>query len=498
MVMDAVGRRDKAGIAEIETCDIERFVQLVYGERAKWLWLGKPMKKGNHVHQPRQDHMGAGEGTGLNKDLVFRPDEHGGFAWKAKRAAGEGGASVGDSRQGSADPDTAGGQGEAATDDEEPRFGVFKRATGFGSGLGKFKGAVGLRSSHQAKNSVDTESPTSPVEDGMSKSKRPLFRRINSSPMASPSSPKSPTQDLRLDGALAQQREKRNATDPEQARKEASKAEGRKHPYPGAGGPSNDDLGPPIEQRKEDGENDESESDRATTVTIEPSIAESFYNGVDLDEALPTGPETEKEISRPLQRTLSFSHYVSVRVQEKNDDSYPRHLSFSLAEDSVLTWTDLVEDETEGNYNDAKAQLASQEILARQAKDIRLAINGLSVDTGQWTQRQLDTLQTYLQQADRDHEYLEDRLHNPHLEHVNWLQEHSEGVIREQRERLEEGGREIETLVSKLEYEIDGFKSRVEDVEAGVQDFAKGVDRVEERVAELEKDEELGRKCCIM
>nr|OQO28176.1 hypothetical protein B0A51_04596 [Rachicladosporium sp. CCFEE 5018] len=38
MVMDAVGRRDKAGLAEIETSDLERFVQLIYGEHCKWLW----------------------------------------------------------------------------------------------------------------------------------------------------------------------------------------------------------------------------------------------------------------------------------------------------------------------------------------------------------------------------------------------------------------------------------------------------------------------------
>ncbi|EOD52047.1 putative sin3 complex subunit protein [Neofusicoccum parvum UCRNP2] len=37
MVMDIVGGRDKAGIAEVETVDIERFVQLVHGERSKWL-----------------------------------------------------------------------------------------------------------------------------------------------------------------------------------------------------------------------------------------------------------------------------------------------------------------------------------------------------------------------------------------------------------------------------------------------------------------------------
>ncbi|KZZ97914.1 hypothetical protein AAP_00175 [Ascosphaera apis ARSEF 7405] len=52
MVMGMVGGKDKAGISEIETLDIDRFVQLVYGERSKWLWHGKSRKTGTDVsHQ---------------------------------------------------------------------------------------------------------------------------------------------------------------------------------------------------------------------------------------------------------------------------------------------------------------------------------------------------------------------------------------------------------------------------------------------------------------
>jgi len=53
MVMDAVGKRDRAGIADIETTDLERFVQLLYGERCKWLWDGKPRKNANPRLSPR-------------------------------------------------------------------------------------------------------------------------------------------------------------------------------------------------------------------------------------------------------------------------------------------------------------------------------------------------------------------------------------------------------------------------------------------------------------
>ncbi|CAK36901.1 uncharacterized protein An01g03630 [Aspergillus niger] len=46
MVMGMVRGREKGGIADIETLDIDNFAHLVTGERAKWLWRGKPRKGG--------------------------------------------------------------------------------------------------------------------------------------------------------------------------------------------------------------------------------------------------------------------------------------------------------------------------------------------------------------------------------------------------------------------------------------------------------------------
>ena len=44
MVMGMVGTREKAGIAEVETLDISKFVDSVSGESCKWLWHGRPRK----------------------------------------------------------------------------------------------------------------------------------------------------------------------------------------------------------------------------------------------------------------------------------------------------------------------------------------------------------------------------------------------------------------------------------------------------------------------
>ncbi|KAF2454749.1 hypothetical protein BDY21DRAFT_102213 [Lineolata rhizophorae] len=105
MVMEMMNAgRDKAGIADVETVDIERFAQLVYGERMKWLWAGKPRKSGF------ASATGVGTGTGSEflaarkypgldgeigdgpyasgAHLVFREGEgekEGTYAWERRR-----------------------------------------------------------------------------------------------------------------------------------------------------------------------------------------------------------------------------------------------------------------------------------------------------------------------------------------------------------------------------------------------------------------------------
>ncbi|KAK4539727.1 hypothetical protein LTR36_010380 [Oleoguttula mirabilis] len=553
MVMDAVGRRDRAGIAEIETCDIERFAQLVYGERCKWLWLGKPMKRksmsssaraGDHqpAHNHPQERMGAGEGPGMNRNLVFKQDDHGGFGWKARKSVasadgvvpmvGGGGGhrdSFDDMRSPVAAHTSLEDGGDTDEDESTRGFAVFKRASGLKneakSGLGKFRGAVGLKG-HQPKGSLGADdSPTTPIDDTavVKSSRRPLFRRVHSSPLSSPNSPDAPSQSHRLDAALADQRKRvATAAAPERAR-DAPGHTGV--PLPASIGPagSKESLAPPSftdkaqqqqQQQQQQGSSeaadkraDSSDPPSGTVTAADLSIAGSIYHGVDLDDVLPTGLETGHDVGVRLRRTLSLSHVVTVTLQKRSEDAYPRHLSFSLAEESVLTWTDVADEDDDneagggGAYpNDPKAQLADEDLRAKQATHLRLVIHELRTSTADWTARQLRVLDTeVLQQLDRDQADL-DNMHDPHIEHVNYLQTHGEGVLREQRERLEEGGKEIEAVAAKLEYEIAGLRSRVEDVEAGVGDFGMGVGRVEDRVREMERDGVGGRGwgCVVM
>ena len=218
----------------------------------------------------------------------------------------------------------------------------------------------------------------------------------------------------------------------------------------------------------------------------EPTV----YNGHDLNDTLPSGPATDAGLSNLLKKRLSFSQFIDVQLQSQSDHAYSRHLSFSLAEESILKWTPPDEDNSEHDLrDDVNAQYILETEFAEDAKRLRHIVEHLRSHTVTWTQAQLDTLAEYSQQTDRDLHTVE-QMHEPQVHHVQSLQAHSEGILIDDKEQLVEGIREIEAMGAKLDYEIDGLRTKVEDVEAGVSDFEKGVARVEERVVELEKEGE--------
>lgn len=510
MVMDVVGRRDRAGIAEIETCDMERFVQLVQGERAKWLWYGKSLKK-TTMREP----LGVGErpADGLKRledwrQLSFRQDEHGGYQWTARKSMADGLTSGGRD----AYDDT--GTPFEDTDEEERTKGLLKRTSGFKeakSGIGKFRGAVGLGGHHKhtasreeppqtPRSPQSPRPPQSPVEETPSpraskeQRRRPLLQRARSSPVSSVGSPQSPM--------LEQKQAPTQDTIPEYLDQASTLGYAASY-METATKRSSESPRPPSYRTKDlqSADADPGTDDASESVTVEAaSVAGSVYNDVPLNEVLPTGPETEQDVSRLMKRTVSYSRVVDVNLQTHNEDAYPRHLSFSLAEDSVLSWTSIISSSEAVSISDPRKELLEENLIAESSKHLRHLINDLNMNTAAFTQAQLYTLSSLLTKYDEDQQTLES-LYRPHVDHLHALQTDAEGIVRSEREALEEKSKEIEGLAAKLEYEINGLRAKVEDVEVGVQDFAKGVGRVEDRVRELEKDaersEQRGWRCVV-
>ena len=515
MVLDVVGRRDRAGIAEIETCEMDRFVQLVYGERPRWLWYGKPLKKSatkKSVGQPMkigEDSLGV-----AGKGLEFTQDDHGGYTWTAKKST-VAGMSNAPSRK-TTEHDEGAADQESADEGEDGTRGLLKRSSGFKeakSGLGRLKGAVGFGSHHQHKHTASKDvtsmnvaddspqtpqsprsprPPQSPVEEirpatpADSKGPRPPMRRSRSSPVSSIGSPQSPIKERRDPSFMNESIPEHHdfAPEPAPAYAVSFRHIGRKV--------SKESFQPPPsyrEQNENQGVNVVASDQGSEHATLDaPSVAGgSVYNADGDDTGTDNEKETEQDTSRLLKRTNSDSQFVATRLQIRSQEGYPRHLSFSLAEESVLIWEDIVNSERDLYTNNTQGQMMDEDFIAKEAKHLQRLISDLETSTTPFTQSQLETLNTLLSTFVSDQETVES-LYHPHEDHLHSLQTASESILRSEKDRLGSGLKGIETLAAKLEYEVNGLRGRVEDVDAGVGDFEKGVGRVEERVGDLEKD----------
>ncbi|OCK76728.1 hypothetical protein K432DRAFT_428517 [Lepidopterella palustris CBS 459.81] len=480
MVMGMVGR-GRAGIAEVETVDIERFVELVHGERPKWLWYGKPRKSTSGDMFSRLPG---------DESLVFQKDDQGGYAWSRQRRESMLDDSSLRKRETGADDGRRPSDGQAALDgferDTFSKRAALKKATGkieARSGFGRIKEAVGRRS-HQPKTPRDENGYISPYQ----------MKNNNVSALQ-----------YVVPGLARSSTTLQKAEDKISGSENGSAANSAVSPHPGsAPQPTftktlthtpHDSRGTffpdekPIPQTHEPHEpstllrSDADESSKPPTV--DGSIAGSIYRGIDLTNILPL--DDGQDVGPLLRRTQSLEQLSTYHAETRNDNWWPRHLSFSIAEENILTWS-----APDGDYAQLestaspKRELRKQLLLADDAKRIREQIALLESLDGAWVEDRITSIQDLDEQTYQDTQEL-DGMYYQRLEGYQALREDTHEILSQERSQLQDAVKDIETLGAKLEYEINTLRSKVDDVDDGIAEFERQVEIVEDRVKELEE-----------
>lgn len=485
MVMGMVGGREKAGIADIETVDIERFVELVHGQRSKWLWWGKP----------RKAHTGdMFSRLPTEEGMVFQKDDQGGYAWSRQRRE----SMLDDSNL--RRRETAGDDGRQQFDartsldgierETSSKKGALKKTTGkidARSGFGRIKDAVGLRS-HQSKPSKDENghvtSYQSKDENGSVQHTSGGLSKI------SVISQKVEDGGLKYNAGSAAN----SISSPrpgESSRPSFGPAFSKvltetPHESQSAFFPDKKSISQGAEQLQVDAILRSEADESSKPPTAESSVAGSIYRGIDLTNLFPS--DDAQDVGVLLRRTLSFDESASYPNETRNDNWWPRHLSFSVAEDSVLTWNaiDHAFAQTSDSNASPREQIRRELILADEAKRMRERIARLSSIDSAWVEERIINMQDLDEQADRDQQQL-DEMYYPRLEEYRALREDAHEILTQERSQLQNAIKDVETLGAKLEYEINALKSKVDDVDDGVAEFERQVDIVEDRVKELEE-----------
>ncbi|KNG51914.1 sin3 complex subunit [Stemphylium lycopersici] len=483
MVMGIVGAGQKDGIAEVETVDIDQFVELVRGEHAKWLWHGKPRKTVSG--ESMFDRLPGGESRSSSPDKhhhhhITKPihretthDHHG----ITKRDTGS-------SEMKKVESFTPDGLEKDGFKDPSSRRAAIKAKLESG-GFHHIKNAVGLRT-HATKLSREehgryglhrTKSGGTPH---YTDSRTSMDYESQSDDPYTIMSPQSATGEEPAFTKMLTETPGESMTSLPNHKSADVHQTSNARPSIAESDVSDQPEGPP---------------------TVASSITGSTYHGVDLNDNLPV--DETNEVPLLLRRTQSGDQFHFYQPPG-NDDWWPRHLSFSTAEESVLRWPTInpgsgpeeaiasEEDDEEEEDNGIEttvatltARNATQNMHSTQLKRLHNKLVHLSTKDAQWVQNRLAEILALAESADTDIETL-DAIYYPRLDTYHSLRENTHATVTNNRGRLTASLREVENVRDKLEYEISALRGKVEDVEDVVGEFERQVEFVEGRLGELE------------
>ena len=496
MVLGMVGAREKAGIAEVESLDIDTFIQLASGERSKWLWHGKPRKSndGDIFSNLTGDEV-----------MEFGRDEHGGYIWSGKKRdpmADELG-SRHDASENMYMHSSHGSQTSIDTGerDQALRRTVLKSVTGrmsdARSGLGRIKdvvGITGLRAHHHHKYSKDSgfisDGDSFKGQDhGDKRSQIAIFQDTSSQPNASVAG-------LRHQAGKVDHPQVADSDDRDVSFKSVRSS--HLQPALAARGsvvsisnepPAQGTLSPEDTAKIMSIEGEKRISDAAKSAQDDSNLGRlDTRNQRKHEIAVGEDVDLFDEGGTPLslRKSRSVPQLPSQLGEGYAESRWPRRLSFSVVDDVLIvredesTWTN--------GLTDPHLALAWEELRASATGSKGERLLNLKLQDGLWVDHMVGDVEGLDAQAGRDQGELSSMYHQK-MDEYDALRGASNDLLAEERTSLTEAIKDVEVLGAKLEYELSALQSKVEDVEDGVEEFERQVQEIELRAQELEDEE---------
>ncbi|KAH8682367.1 hypothetical protein BX600DRAFT_448369 [Xylariales sp. PMI_506] len=471
IVLGMVGGRDKGGIGDIETLDLDKFISLAHGERAKWLWFGKPRRT-------TTDHSDRSVPDMPN--ILFGKDE---LPMQSKRSQSipleeELEVKKKDSSLGVYATTAPGSATSVAADSPSERDalrkGVFKSVAGkmsdARSGLGRIKDAVysggGLRG-HVGRPSRDESSET--AYSGTNPS---ILSGSSAGLVASP-------------GTATVGRVFTWKTKPGEYRDAFKKDTDYSSTVPEPG-LVNQELPPmdlrPIGQAVDETAGGSDNSVGHNLPKPDTAVADTTHAEVEQRDTLVMPGRRYDQSLLHLHRRHSVAG-MQPDGHSLNENRWPRRLSFGDAEEAVLGWTEItgLDDEElpeAANPGDKKVQLIEL------ARTLYMSILDVKQTVEPWVDSKIKSVEALDNHYTQQQEELQ-ALYHQLADIYQQTKSHSRELIASERATVTEAVKDVEVLVAKLEYEINALVSRVQDVEDGVAQFEGQVEAVERRAEEL-------------
>jgi hypothetical protein len=433
--MGIVGGREKVGISEVETWDMERFKQLVTGPKMKWLWQGK--QKPIELFAKTTDEL---------HGRIFSTDDQGGYIWTGKSDAIN-------------DPTLERTDTISSTQGAEVR-----------SGLGRIKGAVGGLKSHREDHHHEAGENQVPPVSQMTTSEQPT----TPDPTGHAADPSRFSLDTALAEAPVTPQKQQQQHEPKRPTRQSLESY-RSHrellrPPPPAESPRKKKIRMDMAQLREE---------------FKADIYQNFSAAFKYD-----GPR-----SNALQRSQSAVQMIApgpLGADFPRQNRLNRQLSFSIVENSVLAFDDPFageEHRSKSEKGNVAAAMAQREALAAAAQKRSRRILHIQRALLPFTESKVDNVLNLDRIAQRHLEEL-NNLYYQKLEEYQTLRATSSDVVGQEKGTLTESLRRVEMLGAKLDYELNALQSRMQEVEDGVAEFERSVIAIEGRVKELAGDDQ--------
>lgn len=493
---ELVHGREKAGIAEIETLDIDTFIQVGSGERFKWLWYGKPRKNNE---SDVFSNLGGDEG------MILNDNEQGGGK---KRDSVDDDPSL---RHVLSDRIYLSSSLGSHTSIDHPekdqglRKAVFKnvagKATDARSGLGRIRDAVGIRSlrGHHHKYSKDVEG----ASDADSLKEKPRTsveesREVDMKgqalldPIAQPDSG-----EQSLTGSSKSSRRGSGLAEEKSRPEEIGSKDGFNEViYSGEFDKSASSLESPLVSQ---GPTDK--LDYMNAMENASGVRSRTEGREALDDSRKGSPTFEDTAAIEKMREFKGQYFPTSRLRTTRslselsantpkywDRRWPRQLSFTAIVDVLAAGVDsgMAEHDNTPTWKNAHAALSFENSLAVQGRVMGQRLDDCERQVASWVKQKVDHIEVYEQQASSDQARL-DLIYHQKVDDYNALHDASDDILSEERANVTETVKDFENLGAKLEYELSALESKVEDVENGVADFERQVLQIEARAEELDE-----------
>ncbi len=493
LVTEMAGTRAKCGISDVETLDIETFVQLANGERCKWLWHGKPRK-----NQDTPEVLG-----NVEDELGFENTGPEGDDWENTQHYP---ATDDDPRLGSNsrnhDLPVQWSQPHPDPSDKDPalRRTVLKSVTGkitdARSGLGRIKDAVGtgFRGHYHRYSKDETMTSDGDSVKETSDNKRPTTMTKSPATINSQQKPGPGSVSEKFSEKNFSSRRGSSMPDEGEDTKETIRSLRRTEHRTDSDNESVlsfDSLS--RDMKLEDhrlnplymnsGKEQKSTLSLDSVERTEPPAASKLR--LKRPERL-EGSSQESDTCMELRRTKSCSNMSQSSLKSSYRYRWPRHLSFGAVADVVCSGSNY--DSIGGGdlqFRDGpEVALLIEESLSFHSLLLGERLDHLRSQVGSWTQERVDQVDAYDAQASRDQESLE-QICRQKLDEQRALIRASEELLTEEKSALTEAVKQMDNLGAKLEYELSTLQSKVEDFETGVAEFERQVLQVELKEKEL-------------